>query len=404
MHRISPLIALLACTSSIGHAEVLQKPLLVPNDNSSPKSFSAPITNLDNMQYLTNITIGTPPQPLLALIDISWSDTFAFSATCADGPCQNHHHYAASASHTHSCDTARSKFIYTGLRAAGHLSKDTLSVAGLDVPNQLFHELDRVKSVPTSFWRRDFDSVLGLAPPLEAWSLLGIESPFAGMVRLGLLPRNVVSIALGRTEGDVKVAGEIMFGGVNAEMFEAGEMVEIPLSNVTDPQPGSEDPFEVGPPLLNGTWRVETRGLSWGKGEGKSVDLAGFTARLDTAEPFVWLPEAAFKRLEEVIRPERIPDWPDSVSCERVGELPGLMFDLGGHEFVLSPFDYTLEMEFGDLGVRCVVGLLPWAKEDKDEKDFIVLGTPFLRGYYTVLDFDQRSVGLARAKYRVAHG
>ncbi|KAF2810434.1 acid protease [Mytilinidion resinicola] len=324
------------------------------------------------MQYFITMHIGNPPQPLRALIDISWSKAFAFSTECADEPCLNHSRYSADASKTHSCDETRTQFIYTGLRAAGHLSKDTLTIAGVEIKNQLFHELDRVKSVPTTFWRREFDSVLGLAPPDEAWSLLGNGSPFAGMVAQGLLPRNVVSIGLGRTEGGVEVPGEITFGGVNLKMFE-GEVVEGPLSNVTDGEPGSDDPFEVGPPLLNGTWRVEARGLSWGAGKDESVDLTGFTARLDTAEPFIWLPEAAFVKLREVIRPEQISDWPNSVNCEKVSELPELVFNLGGHEFVLSPFDYTLEMEFEDLGVRCVVGWQPWVKQDRDEKDFIVL-------------------------------
>jgi hypothetical protein len=38
-----------------------------------------------------------------------------------------------------------------------------------------------------------------------------------------------------------------------------------------------------------------------------------------------------------------------------VKELPELVFDLGGYRFVLSPYEYTLEMEFGNLGVRCVL-------------------------------------------------
>ncbi|KAF2809940.1 uncharacterized protein BDZ99DRAFT_462575 [Mytilinidion resinicola] len=146
-----------------------------------------------------------------------------------------------------------------------------------------------------------------------------------------------------------------MFGGTNPEMYE-GEIVELSLSNATDPDHGLQDPFDSGPPMLNGTWRVEARGLAWGEGGDERVDLAGYTARLDTVEPFIWLPEAAFRRLRDVIQPEHVPFWLDSVRCERLPDLPYLTYNLDGQDFALSPWDYTLEMDFGDLGVRCVVG------------------------------------------------
>ncbi|OCK79150.1 acid protease, partial [Lepidopterella palustris CBS 459.81] len=335
--------------------------------------------NLENLQYFTIINVGTPPRPFRSPIDISRSDMFTFSTECEDEACRGHYQYSPSSSKTHNGDGTPARFMYNGFRGTGHVSQDTLTIAGLQVRDQLFHELDQVTRIPTILWRHDFDSILGLAPPDEAWSLLRINNPFASMVLQSLLPRNVIYIALGATEGRNAVPGEINFGGINPEMFE-GTIVDIPLSNVTGPDRGNHDPFETGPPLLNGPWRVEARGLSWGGDESDSYNLSGFTARLDTVESFIWLPSEVFFRLREIIQPDSIPFWLDSVNCSKIMELPDLTFNLGGQYFELGPMDYALEMEFGNLG-------------NIDELDFTVLGTPFLRCYYNVLDFDRRSVG-----------
>jgi hypothetical protein len=104
-------------------------------------------------------------------------------------------------------------------------------------------------------------------------------------------------------------AGEATFGGINSEVYD-GELVQIPLSNVSDLDRGTHDPDESGPPLLNGTWRVEALSIlaeerGWRRGRG--FDLSGFTEWLNTVEPFILLSEAMFHRLRDVIKPEHIP-------------------------------------------------------------------------------------------------
>lgn len=70
--------------------------------------------------------------------------------------------------------------------------------------------------------------------------------------------------------------------------------------------------------------------------------------------------------------------------------MPDVGIVLDGHEFVLSPFDYTYEWPVKGGGVRCVAAFE--GHEARDAKE-VVLGTSFLRGFYSVFDLDAQTVG-----------
>ncbi|KAL1964978.1 hypothetical protein VTN77DRAFT_6178 [Rasamsonia byssochlamydoides] len=323
-----------------------QEPILIHESHPMRAIHANPITaikNNRNLQFFTDISIGNPPQVFRSLVDIAWSDLFVPSTECQDESMQ----------------------VYA---------------AGLEIKDQQFHELETYLHIPSMLWPRDFDAVLGLAPSNEA-SFAKIPNPFQQMMSQGLLEANVISLSLGGTAADTSIPGEIMYGGINHALMD-GELVRLPVTDTRDAN--LHDPFAVGPPVLNGTWQVEAHSIAWGDAEDESVSLDGFTAILSTRQPF---PGTGSVR---------------TVDCQKRDSLPTLTFNLAGHDFTLSPYEYTVEVSMGYLGLMCIVSTAPldrWSLPP-DEPDFIVLGSSFLRGYYTVLDFDQKEVGLAPAKYR----
>jgi len=267
------------------------------------------------------------------------------------------------------------------------MSKDTLYVAGLEIRNQSFCEITRLEHEPLVLGTYDFDAVLGLAPANDL-SFANVQNPFSMMVSQGLLDSNIISLALGATVGGVRsLPGEIMFGGINDDFYE-GEIVRIPLTNVRDPD---TDP-DATPPLLNGTWQVEARAVASGETKEEKISLDGYTARIDSSYPFVILPQGAYDRLKAVIQPDRIPWFTETIDCQRRANLPDVIFDLGGNSFTLTPYDYTLEMMLGDYGVRCLFAFQPWDMQE-GQRDVIVLGSAFLRAFYSIFDFDNRQLG-----------
>jgi hypothetical protein len=73
-----------------------------------------------------------------------------------------------------------------------------------------------------------------------------------------------------------------------------------------------------------------------------------------------------------------------------------MTFTLGGQNFSISAFDYILELDMPWLqpepGRICVLGLM-------DQNGFsvpsntLVLSSPFLRGFYSVFDAENKEVG-----------
>lgn len=82
-----------------------------------------------------------------------------------------------------------------------------------------------------------------------------------------------------------------------------------------------------------------------------------------------------------------------TVNCRQVGKLPKLTFVLGSHSYTLTPDQYTFPE---DADNKCDRKLA--IDGDVPNLPFWVLGDAFLGAYYTVFDFGQNRVGMAKAK------
>lgn len=72
------------------------------------------------------------------------------------------------------------------------------------------------------------------------------------------------------------------------------------------------------------------------------------------------------------------------------------MFGLGGgHEFRISAFEYMLEVDglFPRAGKMCVTTFMESGQFFPESWEGVVLGSPFLKGFWSVWDFGGRSVG-----------
>jgi len=85
-----------------------------------------------------------------------------------------------------------------------------------------------------------------------------------------------------------------------------------------------------------------------------------------------------------------------SIPCERRQELPTMTFNLGGQNFSISAFDYTLEIDAEWLrpepGRICVLGMVN-ADWYIFPQGTLILSSPFLRGFYSVFDAGKGEVG-----------
>ena len=204
------------------------------------------------------------------------------------------------------------------------------------------------------------------------------------MKKQKLLDRNVFGLKLPRGEDD---PGEIMFGGSNEALYE-GELIHISLVNDTD------DSMRI-----QGRWKVPATSISIGDG---FASLDGYVAILETDFPGIGLPEDFVMLLENYLGMERKGerDQFPSIDCAKRDKLEDFTITLGGHDFVVSPYEYTLEVELDNWGgeKRCISAFFG-VPDFHDDPKFIVLGSAFMRGFYGVFDLDEWTISCELSRF-----
>merc|ERR1719473_1451019 len=126
-----------------------------------------------------------------------------------------------------------------------------------------------------------------------------------------------------------------------------------------------------------------------GKKSGICDPKSGCQAVVDTGSSMLMAPPHMVEQLEKALDVHE--------NCSNFDQLPTLGFMFAGKEFTLAPEDYIDSQETEE-GMGCWLGLLP--VPDTGKGPLLVLGYPFLRQIYTVLEVgDQPRVGFAMAKH-----
>lgn len=323
--------------------------------------------------YFTEVGIGTPPQLFQVLIDISSPETFVTSVKC-DNCALGDVKYDSAQSCSSKINGTALDIDYGYMFASGNMTMDTFSFDGVQIKNQPFLEATTVEPIGSSW--DDISVIHGIVglTPSSAGSVLLNPSPFMSMVKDNVLDRSLFSMRL-------REPRELLFGAINPELF-TGDLVQIPLTNKT------------GRYALTGRWQAEAEYLTLGSEPGIRKSLAGYTASFSTGSAFILLPDRLVMDIWQDLQFEDIMYLPPSVPCEQRGVMPDLTFSLAGKNFTLTPYDYTFEWPIKQSRTRCVSAIMPFGVEQYDE---IVLGSAFLRAFYSVFDLDTSTLGCKSA-------
>jgi len=322
-----------------------------------------------DLVYFAEIGIGTPLQHFQVLIDISSPESFVSSVkckACAPGDVK----YDSSASSSFQSNDTVLEIDYGYMFASGHVVSDTFDFDGFQVESQPFLEATTVQPIGLSW--DDMNIIHGWVglTPSSAGSVLNNPSPFMTMVSENVLDQNLFSMRLREPRG-------LLFGAHDREMF-TGNIVRIPLSNKTSQY------------ALTGRWQAEVNYLTLGSDPGLRISLAGYTASFSTGLAFILLPDRIASNLLRDLEFEDLMFMPPSVSCDKLALMPDITFNLAGKNFTLTPYDYTFEWPMKPSRTRCVTAIMPFGVEQYNE---IVLGSAFLRTFYSVFDLDTNTIG-----------
>lgn len=272
---------------------------------------------------------------------------------------------------------------WAGVDFRGPLSYDTINLGDSSISEFLFEEWNDASCRSIGCMSTGYDGVLGLAPP---W---GVENRYRPNVLSTLLLQKVLDEPLFslKLPTGLDEEGEILFGAINSKLNNSA-LIDLPVVNVTHPD------------IFSRRWTVEASHVKFDSPRPLEITLpTGGFAILDSGDPYIILPEAMARNLTAAIGAKPGPAWFHHIPCERRQLLPLLTFTLSGHDFSISAFEYTLEIDppgFYPPGAlhTCITTFM-------SQTDFlyprdwngIALGSPFLRGFYSVWEFEKRKVG-----------
>ena len=310
-------------------------------------------------------------------MDTQLSDVFVPSVNCTE-PCfyPKNQTYDSSQSSTFVKNGDPADSTWAAVRYQGVLSSDTVHLGEFDVKDFLFEEWTAASCVSFGCVPFGYDGALGLAPP---WHHHGQtkHNLLSTLLSQQTLDKPIFSLKLPIGLYD---EGQIMFGGLDPNINRSA-LIDLPVVEVTDP------PFSDG-------WAVAASNISFASPQPLHVVLPsdGY-AVLDSAVPYLMLPSKLATNLTAAVGARPGPAFFHHIPCERRQELPLLTFTLDGHEFSISAFDYILEIEPPDMGRTCITTFMDISEFGfRPDCGFIVLGSPFLRGFQSIWDFGEGTI------------
>ena len=324
----------------------------------SALSIVLPITNYENSQHLVTISLGTPSQALSLLLDSGSNSLWVPSAFCSSPGCKAHSTFNHKLSSTYRAENVEFEVEYRSGLIVGEFADESMLLGNVTVQGVMFGLV--VKEVGSAFAALPFAGIMGLGFGSQDYPSLVDH-----LVDLGLLKRNIVGIYLSQSP---KKPGELRFGDINSALT-SSEFVYAPLASRQFWDISLDAVRISGIPTNLCSDLMHLRG--------KCI------AAIDTGTPILAGPSSFVAQVLALL-----PIRPD---CVGASELPDIEIEVGGLVLVLEPQDYVVYEEG-----ECRMALMPMDIVPP-RGPLLVLGSVFLRKYYTVLDRDNSRVGFAEA-------
>lgn len=322
-----------------------------------------PLQDLQDVEYYGDISIGTPLQKFVVTYDTGSANLWVPSKACSDCK-EGGARYDSNASSTSIPDGRAWSVSYGTGDCIGFLVDDDVTVGGLVIKNFTFAQA--TKEAAGVFSGSPIDGILGLAPPGTEGSAAGVPTVMGMLVKQKKVEHFVFSVFLS-THGHGQ--SMLLLGGVDSS-YQTEDFHYAPL---------------VASSSLK-AWLLKGTDI---KVDGKSFDACDMECKfiVDTGtSTFTGTTDAMAPILERIGQVH--------ANCSNVASLPIVTVTIAGKDFDLDPDFYVLRntdpkgVESCRLGIDTMPSFIP----------LFILGTPFLRKYYTVFDHEQQRIGFALAK------
>lgn len=334
--------------------------LVDPEDiEEAAKIAGIPLANLDDMAYMGPIQIGTPPQNFNVIYDTGSSDLWIPSANCTDEACSGKNVYNRTLSSTYKFVNRTFAIEYGSGAVNGVVSQDSVTMGGRTAVNQTFGEM--LASPGEVFAGTDFDGICGMGWPI----LADIGTPTYNTLIAQNRTGPVFAFALYPQTSAKK--SQLHLDGYNSTFY-TGAISWVPL-------------------VRKSYWTVPLQTVSIG------YRTIGYDTRaiLDTGTSLILASRYAASVIHTYMGAYLSDAGLYMVPCYRIPYLPTITIQFGGYRFPLTPKQYILQY-----GSTCYSGFMGIDFRNEEGRSTWILGHVFLRAYYSIHDFKNARVGLAK--------
>ncbi|KAI1393388.1 aspartic peptidase domain-containing protein [Hypoxylon trugodes] len=339
-------------------------------------------------QYFTNLTIGSPPQPLSFLLSLTPVSTVAAAQDCTHCCVEGRRFDRAKSTTYHRPDGDKRPIDsdHDLIRISGIEAYETFTLGddGLVITNHTFVDADHFAPWDgVDFEPVCYEGLLSLAPSDSSSSL------FAHLAESKLLERNIFTLRL-REPMTLTLGVE----DSSSTAITKDKLTRLPLL----------------PQATN--WQTHLSSLSLSAfTQGSYFPLPPNTTALFTlGSPLMRIPPPILTPLLRSLNFSGLDDddplyLPPHVPCTQRASMPDVLFDFSGKKVGISAFEYTIEWTIPDEirrqmkgkadggGIEgetiCISAFAPLVAGEVVE-----LGSAFLRAFYSVFDLDKGTIGL----------
>jgi len=337
---------------------MLSKSLLRKYGVAGGESSNIEIVDYQNAQFYGEVSVGTPPQTFRVIFDTGSSNLWV-PGKCGFS-CLLKNKYKSTKSSTYVANGKEFFIQYGSGPVSGVLSQDKVTVGSLTVDDMVFAEISNVKGLGLAFAIGKFDGILGLGWP--SISVDGIKPVFTQLVESGVLDSNVFSFYL---PSDSSEKGELSIGGIDNTKF-TGDISWVPLSAETYWQINMDDGLTI---------------------DGKSISDVN-AAIVDSGTSLLAGPTSAVKALAETLGAKPLFAGEYSIDCDAISTLPDIVVSIGGKQYPIPASYYVINS-----GKVCLMGVIGL----DTPSPLWILGDVFMRDYYTVFDYENKQIGIAKS-------
>ena len=302
--------------------------------------------------YFIKVQFGSEGKELRMLVDTGAGSSWVMGPDCDSDACSLHDSFGPDDSDTFEQSEDVFSVSYGSGSVKGTLASDTVTVAGMSFT----YEFGIAEDTSEDFVHFAFDGILGLAMNDGTG-----QNFLQAMDDANEVEANVFGVSLHRAaDGDND--GEIKFGSAHKDRYE-GDMTYTPLG-------GKDD-----------SWAIELDDAAY---DGKSANVGGVLAYIDTGTTFIFGPEKLVEAFHSVIPGAKSSNGMSyHVPCD--SDAP-LTFSFSGQAFEVSPKDWISPPNSDGSCTSNIYGR-------EVVKGSWLLGATFIKNVYTVFDKDQRQIG-----------